>query len=125
MTPVSRPGCWLRRGPVRRLVSSAVLASLTGLTLVGAPRPAHAAPNEAQEEGRQRFKRGVEFFKEGDYNAALVEFRRAYEVAPSYRILYNLGQTSYELQDYAGALTAFTRYLKEGGAEVDAARRAE
>ena len=46
-------------------------------------------------------------------------------MAPSYRILYNLGQTSYELQDYAGALTALTRYLKEGGAEIEASRRAE
>lgn len=123
MTPALRP--WFSRGRASRLVSAAVLASLASLTLATSPRPARGAPPEAQEEGRQRFKRGVEFFKEGDFNAALAEFRRAYEVAPSYRILYNLGQTSYELQDYAGALTAFTRYLKEGGGEIEAARRAE
>lgn len=78
-----------------------------------------------QDEGRQRFKRGIDLFKEGDFRAALVEFKRAYETAPSYRILYNLGQTSYELQDYAGALQAFERYLKEGGTEIPPERRSE
>jgi tetratricopeptide (TPR) repeat protein len=79
----------------------------------------------AQAEGRARFRRGVDFFKEGDYRAALIEFRRAYELAPNYKLLYNLGQTSLELQDYASALRSFERYLAEGGREIAAARRAQ
>ncbi|HEU4406210.1 MAG TPA: tetratricopeptide repeat protein [Polyangiaceae bacterium] len=75
------------------------------------------------EKGRGHFQRGVELFREGDYRAALVEFKRSYESAPSYRILYNIGQTNFELQDYAGALRAFERYLAEGGADVPANRR--
>jgi tetratricopeptide (TPR) repeat protein len=75
------------------------------------------------EKGRAHFQRGVELFREGDYRAALVEFKRSYESAPSYRILYNIGQTSFELQDYANALRAFERYLAEGGADVPANRR--
>jgi hypothetical protein len=75
------------------------------------------------EKGRGHFQRGVELFREGDYRAALVEFKRSYESAPSYRILYNIGQTNFELQDYAGALRAFERYLAEGGNDVPAGRR--
>lgn len=106
----------------RRLAAALLLAAVAGTP--GSDALAQPAAS-AQEEGRLRFKRGVELFKEGDFRAALVEFKRAYEVAPSYRILYNLGQTSYELQDYAGALQAFERYLKEGGAEVPPERRTE
>lgn len=74
---------------------------------------------------RDHFKRGVEFFREGNFRAALIEFRRADEAAPNYRIQYNLGQTYFELQDYAGALRAFETYLQKGGAEIGAERQAE
>ena len=45
---------------------------------------------------------------------ALVEFRRAEELAPSYTVLYNIGQVCFQLQDYPGALTALERYLERG-----------
>jgi len=77
------------------------------------------------EEGRVHFQRGVQFYKEGDFRAALIEFKRAYDAAPNYKVLYNLGQTSLELQDYASALVAFRKYLDEGGKDVPAARRAQ
>src|SRR5436190_16322961 len=75
------------------------------------------------EEGRQHFQRGVQFYKEGDFRGALIEFKRAYEIAPNYKVLYNLGQTSLELQDYAAALTAFKRYVDEGAREVPKDRK--
>lgn len=75
------------------------------------------------DEARTHFQRGVQFFKEGDYRGALIEFKRTYEIAPNYKVLYNLGQTSLELQDYAAALTAFRRYVDEGGKEVPKDRR--
>jgi hypothetical protein len=81
-----------------------------------------AAP---QEEAMQRFKRAVELYEEQDYAAALIEFRRAYELAPSYKLLYQVGQVSYKLRDYAGALQAFEQYLLEGGSEITPERRAE
>lgn len=90
-----------------------------------------AVPNEARaqsqnvEEGRTRFNRGIELYKEGNFHGALAEFRAAYAAAPSYRIHYNLGQTLYQLQDYAGAVRAFERYLTEGGDKIDADRRKE
>ena len=86
----------------------------------------HAATNpKDQEEAMQRFNRAVGLYEEQDYAAALIEFRRAYELAPTYKLLYQIGQVSYKLRDYAGALRAFERYLKEGGAEISEQRQRE
>jgi hypothetical protein len=87
-----------------------------------------AAPALAQtkvEEARQHFKRGTELYDEGNYRGALVEFQRAYELSPNYKLLYNMGQVYLELQDYAKAGRNLNRYLTEGGNEVPAARRDE
>lgn len=92
-----------------------------------AQQPAPGAPPAAapDDEGRARFQRGVQLFREGDFRSALVEFRRSYELSKNFKVLYNIGQTEFELQDYAGALRSFQRYLEAGGAEIDAARRAQ
>jgi hypothetical protein len=99
------------------LCSIVGLAAPTGVALAEEPA--------AQVEGRQHFRRGVDFFKEGDYRAALIEFKRAYELAPNYKVLYNLGQTSLELQDYASALRSFEKYLNDGAKEIAATRRTQ
>jgi tetratricopeptide (TPR) repeat protein len=78
---------------------------------------------DASDEAKSRFGRGVELYKEGDYRAALIEFRRAHELAPNYKVLYNIGQASLELSDYAGAFSAFRRYLDEGKTDVPADKR--
>lgn len=107
-----------------RAAAAALAVSSTMAVLPAAhAQPGAAAPSVADEAGA-RFRRGVELFKEADFRAALIEFRRAYQLAPNYRVLYNLGQAHLELQDYAGALRAFERYLNEGGAQVPSARRA-
>jgi hypothetical protein len=99
--------------------------AFTGLVVMAAP-PCHAAgETNGVEEGRTRFTRGLELYKEGNFHAALAEFRAAYAAAPSYRLQYNLGQTLYQLQDYAGAVRAFDQFLTEGGDKIDAERRKE
>src|SRR5262249_20193858 len=62
---------------------------------------------------------------EGDFSAALIEFRRAYELDPRFQALYNIGETYYQLQDYANALRTLDKYLHDGGAQVGAGRREE
>ncbi|HZU81779.1 MAG TPA: PEGA domain-containing protein [Polyangiaceae bacterium] len=80
-----------------------------------------AGPASAQEaesstrDAAKHFQRGVALYGEADYRAALVEFKRAYALAPNAAVLYNVGETEYQLQDYAGALTTFRRYLAESG----------
>jgi len=89
-----------------------------------APPAAAAAPSpDEKREASERFQRGVKFHKDAEYQAALIEFKRAYELAPNYLVLYNLGQTSRELKDHAGALRYFERYLAAGGKEIAAKRR--
>ncbi len=102
-----------------------VLGSALGLGAVLATRPAlaDAPPKTAVEEGRTHFNRGVALFKEADFRAALIEFKKAFEIAPNFRVQYNIGQTCLELQDYACALGAFQHYLKDGDKEVPPARR--
>jgi tetratricopeptide (TPR) repeat protein len=79
---------------------------------------AHAQQGDVAEAGK-RFNAGVTLYSEADYRAALVEFKRAYEIAPNPAVLYNIGQTQYQLQDYAAAYLSLTRYLAEAGADAD------
>ncbi|HTE43762.1 MAG TPA: PEGA domain-containing protein, partial [Gemmatimonadaceae bacterium] len=75
------------------------------------------------EEARTRYSRGLKLFDEGNTVAARVEFERAYELAPSYRILYNIGLCYKKTNDYVEALRAFERYLSDGGDEIPEERR--
>lgn len=81
------------------------------------------APTNPVEEARRRYQRGVKFSKDGDFRSALVEFQEAYRVAPNFKVHYNVGQTCEELQDFAGAMQAFRRYLDQGGAQIPKAKR--
>jgi hypothetical protein len=98
------------------------------LALVALAPAALADPPESPtKQAGEHFDRGVAMYSEADYRAALVEFKKAYEIAPNAAVLYNLGQTYYQLQNYAEALTAFQQYLAQSGespsheAEVKAA----
>src|SRR6266478_2010920 len=92
----------------------------TGIALllgIVAASPAALADSKT-DEAKTHFKNGADLYDENNFRGALVEFQRAYELAPSYRILFNIGQVEMELQDYAGALTAYARYLREGGPDI-------
>ena len=79
---------------------------------------------EVMAEAKQRFDRGYELYEEGEYPLALIEFNRAYELVPNYRVLYNIGQVSIQLAQYANARRALTEYLQKGGDSLAADRRA-
>jgi hypothetical protein len=102
------------------------LIALAFVTMLGAARPALAAGDDASaiESAATHFHHGVSLYKDGDYEAALVEFRRAQELSPNYRVLYDIGQSLYLLQRYAEALEAFEAYLAQGGTQLAPARRA-
>jgi hypothetical protein len=85
--------------------------------------PAHDPPN--LEEARSRYKRGIEMYNDGDYKLALIEFERSYELAPNWKILYNIGQVHFQLNNYGKALKALERYLKEGATEIPEKRRSD
>lgn len=81
--------------------------------------------DKSVDDAKTRFKRGADYYDEGNFRAALIEFERAYQLLPNYKILYNIGQVRLQLLEYARAQEAFSRYLKEGGSDVNASRREE
>lgn len=95
------------------------MIKLVALTMIALTASAAAQPQGDTIEAGKRFTAGVALYNEADYRAALVEFKRAYDIAPAPAVLYNIGQTHYQLQNYAAAYLTLTRYLAEagGGAE--------
>lgn len=110
---------------MRLLRAPAFVCLLAAAAPLLASTPAMAQSGAAVDEASNRYKKGIELYGEGDYRAALIEFKRAYELAPNPAVLYNMGQVYFQLQDYVGALSALEQYLSEGGKTVPAARRAE
>lgn len=92
-------------------VASIVIALVTASFLLLAGPSAFA--DDGTREAGKHFQRGVALYGEADYRAALVEFKRAYAVAPNAAVLYNVGETEYQLQDYASALATFERFLAD------------
>ena len=91
----------------------ATLAALCGvLALVAGPAAAQT------DEARTQFEQGIALYDEGKYDQAAIAFQRAFELKPSYKILYNIAQAQNQLGHYAAALEAFARYLAEGGDAV-------
>ncbi len=120
-SPVSRSA--------RRLL---VAACVSALALSAAPSPARAGGEDPgtqtpqqREEAKQRYLQGVDLFEEGDYQNALIAFKKSYELVPNFNVLYNIGQTYFQLQDYANALKTLGQYLEDGGKRIPASRRAE
>jgi hypothetical protein len=89
------------------------------------PTPAKATAAAAGEEASTHFKRGLQLFDDGDYTLALVEFERAYQLAPNYRALYNIALVNMQLGRYADAARTFEKYLHDGGDAITGARLAE
>ncbi len=78
------------------------------------PSLAAEEPAAGLREADRHFERGVALYTDTDYRAALVEFTRAYTLAPNAVVLFNIGETQYQLRDYAAALATFEQYLAEG-----------
>ena len=88
------------------------------------PPPASPPSAGAVQEARERNAKALKLYQEeGAVDAALAEMERAYDLAPSYRLLYNIGQMARTARDYALALHAYERYLADGGEEVPEKRR--
>ena len=104
----------------------ALVTLALSIGLGGVAMAQRRAPTEHElAEAQQRFQRATELFEENNPTGALAEFRRAYALAPNYKVLYNIGQICVLTHDVPCAYTAFTDYLAEGAGEVPAARREE
>ena len=84
-----------------------------------------APPPQKVDAASERFSRGVRLYKEGRLEAALAEFQKAYELAPTYQLHYNIGQIYLELRNDTEAMRAFWKYLAAGGSQVGPERTTE
>lgn len=108
------------------LLSPSLRAQATSSAVPGASPEsgvAHSTGPSVQEAG-QRYDRGLKMYAEGDYSLAVIEFERAYELVPDYRVLYNIGQVRIQLANYARARLALEQYLKAGAGRIDPDRKA-
>jgi hypothetical protein len=123
MEPALQRGHSLARLLVTTL--AVALASSTSAPVAAQPsEPSAEAPSASADEARAHFARGVTFYDEGDFSAALVEFRRAYVLAPAWQVLFNVGQSAFQMHDYAGALVTLRRFVDQGGERIPQDRRA-
>jgi len=105
------------------------LPTLAAVFVLALASPARAAgpadSSNATEKARAVFHQGVQLYNEGSFEGALAEFRKAYELSPNYRLLYNIAQTYFDLHDYVSSWRTLKQYAQEGGNELSATRRAE
>lgn len=102
-----------------RLLAAATLGALLALA------PAPARGQDARSEARARFAHAVDLFDEGQLDAALAEFERAYQLVPNAAVLYDVAQVHAALGHAVEAVDVFERYLREGGDGISAERRDE
>jgi hypothetical protein len=110
----------------------ALVALVLAAAVLGAPAARAQEPGASDvvgtskiDEAGRRFQRGIELYKAGDFGAALVLLKSAYELVPNYKVLYNLGQVSYQRHDYAAALKYFRQYLGDGDDQIPPGRQRE
>jgi HEPN domain-containing protein len=111
---------------MRSVIGRLGIALVLDLAILGAALPVAAEDPKPQiEEAQRRYRRARELYDESNYRAALVEMQRAYDLSANYRLLFDLGQIYYQLQEYPGSLNAFTKYLAAGKDEISAQQREE
>lgn len=102
------------------LFSSLLLSSY--LNSVAAAQNAGGG-RSSDDPARVHFERGVELYREGSYDGALVEFERYHQLSHNYKILFNIAQVQVERHEYVSAIEHFKRYLSEGDDEIPEDRR--
>ena len=93
------------------------------------PSPVPRAQTQGDEDATTRaaalFQEGLLAYQVGDFPRSLRAFLSAYETKPTWQVLYNIAQVHLALGDPAAAATTLERYLREGGSDIDPARRQE
>ncbi len=101
----------------------AIALSLAALSVAQLAAAGDAPPQPVKvDEAKDHYRRARELYDENNFRGALVEMQRAYDLSANAALLFDLGQIQYQLQEYPGALSAFTRYLASNKGEIAPAR---
>jgi hypothetical protein len=94
------------------------------LFALGVTTPA-LAQDTISEEAKAYFRNGVDLISGStpNYQDAYYQFRLAYEKSGSWKVLGNLGLCAMKLERDGEAIEYYTRYLAEGGEEIDPEER--
>lgn len=102
------------------LVAAALLLPCVSL----AQAPAQPPPSPPRGEVQERFLRAVTLFSQRNFEGALAEFERVYQLTGSVDLLFNIGRTHEALGRYHESAAAVEEYLRRS-ANLPAERRAE
>ncbi len=103
---------------MRFLLMAAILCSFLASTA-----GVHAQSSRSREvriaEAKKAFAVGTEAYANGEFESAMVSFRRAYELTGSPDLLYNIATVSDRMRRDQDALEAYTGYLEARPKSVD------
>jgi hypothetical protein len=102
----------MRHKTCEKLVISLAMCAGLGLT---AATNARAADAPISDEARMHFKAGVNYLQDPDgarFEDAYTEFKTAYDLSHSPKILGNIGYCAMKLERDSEAIDAYTNYLK-------------
>ncbi len=109
----------MSRNFARRLPT---LAAITGLSLAAivpsayAEEPQTTSPEQAVDDddarAREHYRRGERYYAEGDYEGAIAEFQKAYDLSGRPKLLFNLANAHERLANYEEAIELLKSYAK-------------
>lgn len=108
------------------LFVATILAAHHPAALAQSPSTNEPAPGATLEEARRHYERGIAHYNLGAFDAAIAEFKAAYERSSEPDLLFNIAQAYRLKEDYKQALFFYDAYLRLRPAaanRVDVAKR--
>jgi len=109
---------------MKALRSSLLALALASLSAFAVPSTALGQEDPTIEAARERFKEGVAFFDNKEFERARLAFVQAYALKPHPALLLNLAQSELRSGHEAEAATHFARYLREHSEATEEQRQA-
>jgi len=82
-----------------------------------------AQDEDKKRQARELYNQAIKSYERGEHKDAAAAFRKAYELRPSYKILFNLGQAEASSGRYGLAMEAFQQYLVLAKDEISEERK--
>jgi tetratricopeptide (TPR) repeat protein len=98
---------------MQRLVTIAVLSTALSASALSATALAQQASRRQRQEARVHFEQATTHYNLGRFEEALTEYTRAYEIFPSPRLLFNIGQCHRSLANHERAIFFIESFLRE------------